>query len=198
MGHVKIRGRDGEESSVHTRWEGTLVLELAAGEPRVVVSRDAPFDANAIEVTDDGDAERSPSLVAPWWLFIAPAVVGTLVTALVGAGAVDASFGVRAPVTAFVLGLLALLFGLTGTLLIYNDAAHLDTSDGHWRPNPWAYVGGGAAVLTAAYALASGLPKDPLAASWALVGVGLVAGLASSVIAGPLYLYIRWRRIGLA
>lgn len=87
--------------------------------------------------------------------------------------------------------------GTLGTLWIVDDARYLGATEAEWRPNPWAYVGAGAAVVGGAI---SWWFRESLAADFGLVpslaGVAVVSVCLASVVVGPVYLLQRRRHLG--
>lgn len=197
MGLIRVRDDDDDESQFLTRWNGTVEVEMTNSGPRVLVSRDAPFEPADVEVTGVDAEHARNGYDTPWWLLVVPTVLTALAVAVGLTGAFD-----RLPLAyenAATLGVygLAYLFALAGTIFLYNDAAHLQTANAGWQPNPWHYVAAGAAVLTALFVVLVGVPAGPERAGRVLAGVLLASGAASSAVVGPVYLFLRRRAIGL-
>jgi hypothetical protein len=94
------------------------------------------------------------------------------------------------------LGALAglLLVALWGTVRLFDDAARRRDTGSRWRPNPWAYLVGGTAILLAVpvVEVATGaVTPTPLVPYF--FGTAVVAVALSSLAAGPAYLLVRWR-----
>jgi uncharacterized membrane protein len=88
---------------------------------------------------------------------------------------------------------------VAGTLTVLRDAARLRATEANWSPNPWHYVVPSALALAGMHALrtvrrAGGIEE------WAgfLAGTLVVALVASSILAGPVYLLQRRRRLAVS
>jgi hypothetical protein len=199
MGELLIRDDAGSETRFRTRWDGTVLLELDDAERgRIVVSRNSPFSESGLIVTEEPPASHRSRLVEnPWWLLCLPAALALVVLGVVETGALRATAPrISEPVSA-ALYVLVYLFGLSGTAYLVEDAERLRLRGANWRPNPWGYVAGGGAVVFAAIVARYGLGPSIASSIPYLVGAALAAAVASSVLAGPVYLLIRARTVGL-
>jgi hypothetical protein len=199
MGQIHIRDGTGEEARLRTRWDGTVTLELTDGERgRIVASRDSPFAAAELTVSDEQpSSERPMSVERPPWLFWSPAAIAVVVLGLVETGALRSAVPAFAEPLSAALYVLVYLFCLSGTASLIEDAERLRSRGARWQPNPWSYVAGGGAVAFAAIVARYGL-DPPIASSLPyLVGAAIVAAVASSALAGPVYLLRRARTVGL-
>lgn len=199
MGELGLGDGDPEIDAPRTQWTDTMVVEIDDdGTPVLVVSPEAPFQPSDVEVRRaHGGPEREYGLARSYWLLLAPTVAAVLsaLVALTGPLGPGSSSG-QSPI---LIGLVLLTVLLAGAadLWIYDDAAHLAAVDAAWQPSPWAYYAGGGLVLGLALAAWTGDPVGLLSNARAVGGV-VVAGLVlSPVVTGPLYLYNRYRTVGL-
>lgn len=189
-----------------TRSESTprrLADSLTATEDR---TDDATGETTA-ETTDTGDGttgrgdrpESDPPALDRWWLLVAPPVCAVGLSAV--SWLVDPNplrTGTSASgLVAFAVLLPFFLLCVGGTLTLIRDAADLGAAEADWSPNPWQYVVPSAAALTALhwYRTVGNAGRIEGAVVF-LVGSLVVTLVASSILAGPTYLFQRRRLLG--
>lgn len=149
----------------------------------------------SVAVSEAGDP---PPLDRPWLLLSPLATGGVYLGLVLVAGSEVLHTGRPWPHGVIAGALLTAFFGvcLAGTLRLYDDAVALRRVEADWQPNPWHYVLGGALVLTGYRALRitvlGGTATRP---ALYLAGSFVVATVLSSLVAGPLYLFLRRRRL---
>lgn len=87
--------------------------------------------------------------------------------------------------------------GLAGSLWLWHDADERSEGGGPWSPDPVAYSVAGAlvfALVGTGYFAAQGHPPARLARG--VLGMLLVGLPMSSIVAGPVYLFERYRHLG--
>ncbi|MFC7045879.1 hypothetical protein ACFQH6_11090 [Halobacteriaceae archaeon GCM10025711] len=120
-----------------------------------------------------------------------------VVAATVGPAVLDTGRAGSAGLVAYGLLVPFFLVCLLGTLLLYEDSRRVRSANLGWRPNPWAYLLGGAVGLVGLWAGPS-LVGQSMGDSFVqlLVGAFVVALVMSSLLAGPVYLLQRSRHLG--
>lgn len=199
MGEIRISDDSSEERYPSALLDGTIELRLDEDHrPTLVISEEAPFSDTDVEVAVRDIGQDSLSVLeGPWKFLIVPTLAGLLTVGVAVTGVVDAvlpdfSSAIHLGLTAFVV-----LTGTTGTLLLYTDADELAARGADWTPSPWSYLVPGALVV-AMYIVWSvqGPESTPLRAT-ALAGIAVVSLAVSSVPTGPIYVYNRYRNVGL-
>lgn len=199
MGEILIRDGEREIRSFLTDWKGTIIVEVDdQGTPTLVVSTDAPFEAADVEVSEQEiKPEHKGVLGGSYWLLVAPTIAGLVSVLLVvsGVATVDSPGGIsHLPAVCF---LFTLLIAGTTDLWIYNDARHLASMGAEWQPDPWRYFLAGGLLLTGGGVLWNGVATMVQTRLLALVGLSIASFAMAPVVIGPVYLYNRYRRIGL-
>jgi hypothetical protein len=157
-------------------------------------------ESEAIEagvVEGGGRPNPDPPSLDHWWLLVAP------LAGAVGLSAASVLFDYPLRTGTSPSGLLAFavltpffLLCVAGTLALFRDASRLSTAGIDWSPNPWHYAVSSAVALTAmrSYPVvrAGGRPEGLVGF---LVGTFVVALVAASILAGPVYLYRRRKLI---
>lgn len=202
----RLRGLDGEHR-LQVRWPSRQPA-LAAGTP-ATSDGDGPVpsqggtttaarSAGGGEQHDRGQTGRGATDEYAW-VAVLPFVatlVGLVVGAVLGFGVFDTGSPGNANLLPYVFLVPYFLAGLAGTLWLFRDARQLAAANADWQPNPWLFVLGGAAILELVVAvpvlrgeLTSGVVPY-------LAGGFVLAGVLSSVVAGPVYLLLRRRYVG--
>ncbi|WP_136718497.1 hypothetical protein [Halorientalis salina] len=197
MGRIQIDDQGGEWELTTARWDGVIELQLDDDVLQVGISDRSPYSADDVEITESGN--RGPSSLfgdGPLWLLYAPTVLGVLAL-VVDKLSVFQGFGTSIS-WAIVVGLYwsFFLFAVFGTILLYNDAKGHQAAERDWQPNPWQYVLSGGVAVSAIQTAFVGLPSGTLSGTLAyVVGLLVVGCVVSSGITGPIYLFIRTRRL---
>jgi hypothetical protein len=202
----RLASLDGEHR-LRVRWPSRQAA-LAAGTP--AASDDGPVassehsassrarSASGDEQHDRGSNDRRGRTDEYAWLAVLPFVatlVGLVVGAVLGFGVFDTGSPGNVNLLPYVALVPYFLLGLAGTLWVFRDARRLAAASADWQPNPWVFVLGGATVLELVVALpvlrgelTSGLVPY-------LAGGYVLAGVLSSVVAGPIYVLLRRRYV---
>lgn len=198
MGSITItNGLDVEEHS-SAALDGRITIDLDdGGHVRFVVAADGAVDETAVDGSTVVSRPAPPTL-DKWWLLVAP-LAGALVLAPVQILAPELlRTGPSASgLVAFALLVPFFLLCVAGTILIYRDAVALRAAGADWTPNPWLYFvpSALAPTLARAYPLLERVESVDGVVGFA-VGTFVVALVASSLLAGPVYLYNRDRHVG--
>lgn len=204
----RLRGLDGEHR-LQVRWPSRQPA-LAAGTPAApdgdgpVATSQGGAGAAARSASgggqhDRGQAGRRGPTDDHAWLAVLPFVatlVGLVVGAVLGFGVFDTGSSGNANLLPYVVLVPYFLAGLAGTLWLFRDAKRLAAANADWQPNPWLFVLGGAAVLELLVALPVLRGELTSGVVPYLVGGFVLAGVLSSVVAGPVYLALRRRYVG--
>lgn len=160
-------------------------------------------DVDGMDVTELAEQlehvdEDGASFTFREWLLLAPAALALSYLPLVllfGQELLYSTRGGEPNLLGF--GLMAALVGVAtiATGHLYDDAKHVDeTTD--WSPNPIHYTAAGTVVVTAALVARALLFDGSMARPVEFVGgVVIVSVLLSSVVAGPIYVFRRRRRL---
>ena len=162
-------------------------------------ARDTPLGAETPSI-DDGASRAGSPLDGRAWIPIATPVVVAAVYFAIGLTVGFDVFGPggagRDPPVAYALLAVLFLVSLAGTLVLFRDAEETAART-DWTPEPWTFVlvGAGivAAVGTASFALRGTPPAELVAPAIGLFVVGIAV---ASVAVGPVYLAVKYRRVG--
>lgn len=198
MGEIRITDDSGEERIVTGSVNERIELRIENGQTRVVIPEDSQLTPDDIDVVEEELAVDYSMLQSPWWFLFAPTLLGTVLligTSLDLFGRVAPTYG---PTLSAAAGLLFVVSAGTGTYFLVADARALQVEGSAWQPTALPYVAGGGVVSTAIL-LASAAPLPATADSLVVVAGASIVGMATaSAVSGPLYLYRRYRRIGLS
>lgn len=189
-------------------WSELLGSRLAGPDRLEFVgtTEDLLEDAERAPVGEDSLASSrrprpEPPSLEREWLLVAP-LAGAL--ALAGVSAAFDPNPLRTGTSRtglFAFAVLVPFFWLSvaGTVALVRDAARIRTAAVDWSPYPWRYLGASAAALT----LLRAYPVLRNAGSFDgtvgyLAGTFVVALASASILAGPVYLLARRRRLGSA
>lgn len=199
MGSITIQNGFDVEEHASTALDGRIEIDLDDPDHvRFVVAANGAVDETMVERAGLVVSDGPPTLDA-WWLLAAPlaAALALVPVALLAPGALQTGT-TPAGLLAFALLVPFFLLCVAGTVLLYRDATALGAVGAEWTPNPWRYLVPGALALTFARSYpvvqASG-SGDELGGF--VAGTFVVALVASSLLAGPVYLYDRHRHLGL-
>lgn len=199
MGEISVRDDSDEERHSSRLLDGNVELRVDEDRsPMLVVSEDAPFTSRDVVLGNEGPAPSgSRELEIRWAVLAASTLVALLTAALTVSGLLPASESMAAAAVEPLLHGLVLLTGSVGTYSVYLDASYLSTVERNWSPSPWAYLVPGGIVVAAYLLWQLGVTDPTTLPVPALVGVAVVAAALSAVPTGPVYLYNRYRTIGL-
>lgn len=199
MGEMPMRDDPDDDEHPASLLDGVVELRFDEEKsPMVVISEEAPFTSRDVVL---GDEEPAPAetveLELRWAVLAASTVLALLVAGLSAAGLLQTSGASPVAIAGRILRGLVLLGGAYGTFAVYADAKYLSRSEKTWSPSAWRYLVPGW-IIVGAYLLWQFSPGDPTGLSTpALIGIAIVAAVLSAVPTGPVYLYNRYRRIGL-
>lgn len=191
--------RDDDGSNARTRSSDPLAAR-AHGTAGTTGGTDGVGDHGEREGAGRDADPRSPDDTARFaWLAVLPAVAtlaGIGVGLVVGFDVFDTTTPGPSRLYAYALLVPYFLLGVAGTRWLVEDATRLAAAGAAWQPNPWYYVLGGGLVLELYYLLPVLAGSGPATADAAyLVGGFVVSLLLSSVVAGPVYVLQRRRRL---
>lgn len=169
-----------------------------------IVSRRSPLDrsidgqlvterGSALEQTSD-NPKTGRQLERRWLLWV-PTVLAVVLKSLAQAGFLAGPDAPAAWVLSAAVVWLTFGMALLGTLALYDDARWLASADADWHPSPWGYVGGGTVFVLALLLAPLALDPGAVLTVPAVAGAALVALPLSSLVAGPIYLAVRYRRL---
>lgn len=155
----------------------------------------------------DGPSDGNPPTLDRWWVLVAPlagAVVLSAASWLFDPNPLSTGTSASG-LLAFAVLIPFFLVCAAGTLAVIRDATRLRAAGTDWSPNPWHYVVPSAVVLAVMHAtrLLGGIEQVGEVGHGGTVGelVGVLAGslvvalVASSILAGPAYLFQRRRQL---
>ena len=213
-GRIRIVDADGVHVARSAQLEGDLTVDVTGEEPAVGPSRSAGQAPTAPSAAADaaGHAtvlERPPVVrtlravladLRSVWLALLPAattVAAVALAAVFGPALWSVERSVL-PAVAVRLGHVSwFLLGLAGTAWLWTDAGAVAEGPRSWAPAPLAYTLAGALLFAAggtAFFTSGGHPPAELGG--AFLGLVLVGLPTSAVVAGPAYLFARYRRLG--
>lgn len=197
MGEIRISDDSGEERVVTGGMNDRIEVRIEEGRPRVVIPEDGPLSVTDVEVIE-GDTGDDPSLLtSPWWFLYVPTLLGSallLATAADVFARLPPSYG---PQIAAAAGVAFVLTAGTGTYFMIEDARAGFGERSAWQPTALPYVAAGATVSTAVLLAAAGAASSETVTVPMLAGAVIVGTATSSAVSGPVYLYRRYRRVGL-
>lgn len=164
----------------------------------------AEHDGATAETTEKSRVGRSgpdrpeSADFGPSWVLLAPPLGGVILWSI--SAAVDPNplrTGTSpAGLLAFAVLIPFFLVCVAGTVTLYRDVARLRATATDWSPNPWRYLvpSAVALVVVRAFPFVQRAGRIEGAVGF-LVGTFVVALAASSILAGPAYLFQRRRRL---
>ncbi|WP_336035022.1 hypothetical protein [Halobacterium yunchengense] len=203
-GHSTTRSRDAHRRGL-SRWASRttgVAADAPASDRDVAVStpdaRDGTELAADVDESGGGPGLRWAADETAWLLAVpfAATVAGALVGAVFGFGVFDTGTPGDVRLLPYVVIVPYFLTALAGTLWLVDDANRLADADADWQPNPWLYVAAGALVVEAGFAVPVLAGDVTTGVVQYLAGALALAGVLSSVVAGPVYLLARRRNLG--
>lgn len=195
MGRIDVR--DGDETTELAEvsgWSGRVSLDPDhPNGPRILVTSDAPFRSLVVRPNAESHPRSGDDPFDPLTVLLVPAVLAVLYIAaglVVGFSAIDPR-STTTPAVSY-----ALLAPLFGTAVVATRELHLDADrrrmiNDDWQPNPWHYLFPGGIVLAVVGVFRVGSVEHVSSTVAAVLGILVVASLASSIVAGPAYVVRR-------
>lgn len=185
------------------RWREPIASRLGHETAAVEDPTPAEDGVEGANVTDyesverGGPSESDSTAPARWWVLVAPLAGSVVLSAASWAFAPLRTGTSPSGLVAFAVLIPYFLLCTAGTLALFRDATRLRAAGVEWSPNPWHYAVPSAVALAAVRAVPEGRSVGGTAELvGVLVGSLVVALVASSILAGPVYLLQRRRRVG--
>ncbi|GAA0211581.1 MULTISPECIES: hypothetical protein [Halobaculum] len=197
MGEIRISDDSGEERIVTGALNDRIEVRIEEGRPRVVIPEDGQLTARDVDVVEE-DLRGDPSLFAsPWWFLYVPTLLGTVLLVAIAADVFAGLPPAYGPQVAASAGVFFVLTAGTGTYFMVADARTVSGEGSTWQPTALPYVAGGGTVSTAVLLAAGGGLSPGSLTVPALAGAAIVGMTTASAVSGPVYLFRRYRHIGL-